>query len=168
MYTTKKAFTLVELIVVIIILAILWTISFLSMQWYSKNARDSVRKSDIEIIIKSLDLHNTKTGLYPEPTNWTQVTYSWAEVWTQWVIWKSVIDVVDELTKIPLDPLTQLPYTYSRLNTKKEYEVATVLEWEISLNNDILSKNVYADWTQLWYAYVKWTYNWVVAKVTSW
>ena len=43
----KRAFTLVELIVVITILAILWTIAFISLQWYSKDARDSTRITDI-------------------------------------------------------------------------------------------------------------------------
>ncbi|MDP2090240.1 MAG: type II secretion system protein, partial [Candidatus Gracilibacteria bacterium] len=41
----KKAFTLVELIVTIIILAILGTIVFISLQGYSQTARDSVRIS---------------------------------------------------------------------------------------------------------------------------
>jgi len=31
--TNKQAFTLVELIVVILILVILWTIAFISLQW---------------------------------------------------------------------------------------------------------------------------------------
>ncbi|MFK7780612.1 MAG: prepilin-type N-terminal cleavage/methylation domain-containing protein, partial [Candidatus Gracilibacteria bacterium] len=43
----KKAFTLVELIVVITILAILGTIAFISLQGYSKSSRDSVRISDV-------------------------------------------------------------------------------------------------------------------------
>lgn len=141
----KKAFTLVELIVVIIILAILWTISFIAIQGYTKKARDSVRKSDISTITKSLELHKVKTWIYPEPTAPTEVTFSWAEVWTQWVIWKSVIDVVDWLTKIPTDPLTDLPYTYSNLNTKREFEVAAVFEWNISINNNLkLLEETYA------------------------
>ncbi len=37
----KNAFTLVELIVVITILAILWTIGFISMQWYAEFAKNS-------------------------------------------------------------------------------------------------------------------------------
>ena len=45
----KKAFTLVELIVVITILAILWTIAFISLQWYSRDSRDSVRISDMSV-----------------------------------------------------------------------------------------------------------------------
>ncbi len=164
----KKAFTLVELIVVIIILAILWTISFIAIQGYTKKARDSVRKTDIWIIIKSLEVYKVKTWIYPEPTAPTEVTFSWAEVWTQWVIWKSVIDVVDWLNKVLKDPLIDLPYTYSALNTKREFEVAAVFEWNISINNNLkLLEETYA-WDQIWTAYVKWTYNRVLAKVSTW
>ena len=43
----KKAFTLVELIVVITILAILGTIAFISLNGYSAQARDSKRLTDV-------------------------------------------------------------------------------------------------------------------------
>ena len=56
MHLHKKGFTLVELIVVITILAILWTIAFISLQWYAKDARDSVRIQDVANIKKSLEL----------------------------------------------------------------------------------------------------------------
>jgi type II secretory pathway pseudopilin PulG len=47
---------LVELIVVITILAILGTIAFISLQGYSKTARDSARISDMSRIKTSLEL----------------------------------------------------------------------------------------------------------------
>lgn len=47
MRNTKQAFTLVELIVVITILAILGTIAFISLQGYSADARNSKRTSDL-------------------------------------------------------------------------------------------------------------------------
>ncbi len=50
-----KAFTLVELIVVITILAILWTIAFIAMESYSKSSRNSVRISDMSKIKSSLE-----------------------------------------------------------------------------------------------------------------
>lgn len=51
-----KAFTLVELIVVITILAILGTIAFISLQGYSAEARDSKRISDVSNIAKKVSL----------------------------------------------------------------------------------------------------------------
>lgn len=56
MRNTKSAFTLVELIVVITILAILGTIAFISLQGYSADARNSKRTSDIGNIQSALSL----------------------------------------------------------------------------------------------------------------
>ena len=67
----QKAFTLVELIVVITILAILWTIAFMSFQWYSKDARDSVRASDVSRLTTSFELYNVSSWIYPVPS-WNQ------------------------------------------------------------------------------------------------
>jgi prepilin-type N-terminal cleavage/methylation domain-containing protein len=65
--TNFKWFTLVELIVVITIIAILWTIAFITLQWYSAQARDSKRLSDIQNIKKSLELFSLNTWKYPLP-----------------------------------------------------------------------------------------------------
>ena len=80
----KGGFTLVELIVVITILAILWTIAFMSFQWYSRDARDWTRVSDMWNMMTSLELFQIAGWTYPEPTWWVLITYSWSiEVWTQ-------------------------------------------------------------------------------------
>ncbi|MDD3144658.1 MAG: prepilin-type N-terminal cleavage/methylation domain-containing protein [Candidatus Gracilibacteria bacterium] len=55
-----KAFTLVELIVVITILAILGTIAFINLQGYSTGARDSKRLSDINNIQKKISIETSK------------------------------------------------------------------------------------------------------------
>lgn len=62
-----SAFTLVELIVVISILAILATAGFLSIQGYSVRARDSSRVSDLANISKGLDLLIAKGNSLPIP-----------------------------------------------------------------------------------------------------
>ncbi|MDD3144850.1 MAG: type II secretion system protein [Candidatus Gracilibacteria bacterium] len=54
------AFTLVELIVVITILAILGTIAFISLQGYTSESRDSKRLSDITNILKKIAVEETK------------------------------------------------------------------------------------------------------------
>jgi len=56
----NKAFTLPELIVVIIILWTLATIWFISYDWHSSNARDSKRISDVTNLTKQLELIKTK------------------------------------------------------------------------------------------------------------
>ncbi len=56
MRNTKNAFTLVELIVVITILAILGTIAFISLQGYSADARNSKRTSDLGNLQSSISL----------------------------------------------------------------------------------------------------------------
>ncbi len=164
---TKKAFTLVELIVVITILAILWTIAFISLQWYSRDARDTTRKSDVWSIETSLTLFETQRWFYPEPTLWVDITFSWSQVWNQWSVWDSVIDNLSQLNKKPVDPLTLTEYAYSRLNTKKEFEVWATLEWWLTYNKSPLTQ-VSAAWTKLWTAYIRWDYNWIVAKVNTW
>jgi prepilin-type N-terminal cleavage/methylation domain-containing protein len=51
----KKAFTLVELIVVITILAILWTLAFVSFQSYNNDARNSKILYDVRNLTKAME-----------------------------------------------------------------------------------------------------------------
>lgn len=146
----KKAFTLVELIVVIAILAILGTISFISLQSYNMDARDGKRVADITNIKKSLDIYSVKEWKYPDPTGAKEITYSWAKIWDQWTFWDSVLRETKNVSNIPLDPVTNTEYSYSLLNSKKEYELWSILEWEWKL------------------AGLYWNYNWLVAKVFTW
>ena len=68
---TKHAFTLVELIVVITILAILWTIAFISLQWYSKEARDSARLVDARSLIWKINIENARGIPLSELLTWS-------------------------------------------------------------------------------------------------
>ncbi|MFK7780182.1 MAG: prepilin-type N-terminal cleavage/methylation domain-containing protein [Candidatus Gracilibacteria bacterium] len=131
----KYAFTLVELIVVITILAILGTIAFISLQGYSKTARDSTRISDLSTMKTSLELFNLDSGKYPEPTYGFDVIYSGSEVWTQGIFGIDTTNNVERLDKIPKDPLTDKEYTYSVTKTRQEYQLAGLMEGdEIVLN----------------------------------
>lgn len=60
MRNTKKAFTLVELIVVITILAILATIAFISLSGYSQDAKNSKVKSDVSTLRSAIETSLTK------------------------------------------------------------------------------------------------------------
>lgn len=162
----RKWFTLIELIVVISILGILWTIAFISLQGFSKNTRDATRISDLDSIKKVLSLYQLKENQFPIPTNWIDITFSWWTVWTQWIFWDKTRKVLWnqwQISTIPKDPLTWNEYTYSLLNTQNEYELAAVLEWT-SLS---ILPPTYA-WSSIWYSYIKWNYNKIMAKVNTW
>jgi len=165
----KKAFTLVELIVVVTILAILSTIWFISYQWYSISTRDWNRAISLQWMQKILELAKVQEWEYPEPTWWINVTYTWSTVWTQGTFWDEIsinVDWVDK--KSFVDPLTKLSYVYSRLNTNLEYEIAWIYEWDKIISKINLSNNTYAAWTEVSKAVVIWNYNKQVASVKKW
>ena len=164
MHRFQKGFTLVELIVVITILAILWTIAFLSLQWYAANARDSKRISDIWNIKKSLELFTLQTEKYPLPDNGETVTYSWEIVWTQWTIWDNVVEQLSRnIKKKPVDPGSEEEYIYSTIENRWEYEVLAIYEWWIT-NNAITHQTHAAD---TWYVKVDGTYNQLYTSTDS-
>jgi len=161
----NKWFTFVELLVVMMILIILWVIAFISFQSYLKSARDSWRTSNLKDIETSFDVFAISHAKYPQPSNPVAISYSGVTVWEQWTIWESVISQLEQFNEIPLDPLTEKEYTYSRLNTKQEYEIAAAYERD-NLAGINAWNTTYANGGQLAVAYVRWNYNGMVAKVT--
>ena len=162
-------YTLVEIIIAIVIAWILITISFISYASYNSNARDSARVEDLTNIWKSLEFFSVKSWTYPDP-GWTltNITYSWAILWSQWSVWNNLIQTVWNISKKPVDPLNQNEYRYSLTKNQFEqnYELSSDIEW-----NDItayISDKTYAasSWN---YSLVKWNYNhFVVRAFTGW
>ncbi len=164
MIKQNKAFTLVELIVVITIIAILWTIAFISLQWYSKDARNSVVINDISLIQKNLELFQINTWKYPEP-DWpiSWIVVNSANVFNQWFIWDNIFTNLWKLNKKPVNPLTWEEYVYSKTTYWNYYELKADLEWNSSLS---LLNNTYADNSK--YTFIRWNYNWVLAYTHTW
>ena len=118
MRNTKKAFTLVELIVVITILAILGTIAFISLQGYSADARNSKRTSDIGNIQSAITLKNVEgtpllsfvtanvaNELVPIALGWTAAASQ-----TNYAAGTPTYSVLNIVEKDFLDPLTDKAY----------------------------------------------------------
>ena len=163
----NKWFTFVELIIVMIILVILSLISFVSYQSYFKWVRDSARISTLKDLETSMDVYAASNAKYPQPSNAFAIAYSGAEVWQQWTIWNSIISQLPEFNEIPVDPLTDEEYTYSRSNTKNQYQIAAAYERD-NVSWIELWSSVYAEWKQLATAYVWGNYNSLVVKVKVW
>jgi len=153
---SSRAFTLVELIVVITILAILWTIGFISLQWYSATARDSVRISDIATMSKALEFYKLEQWLYPIPTDSYGISFSWSLAWNQWIFWEDTRAVTRWISESPRDPLTYNFYSYSVTNTGQEYELWAITE-RSNLSSHFLVNSVHAN--NAYFSYVRWNYN---------
>jgi len=156
---SKLAFTLVELIVVITILAILWTIAFISLQWYSRSTRNSVRISDLSNINKMIWVKIASTWKVPAPDDYIEITASWTVLNYQWIAWEKVLDVL-WVYNWWIDPLDETYYIYSTNSNLTKYQLLWFLEWEsvasfnmLETTNaevDLSSRTVETRWDELW------------------
>ncbi len=67
-HQSTRAFTFIELLVVVTIIAILSAIGLVSFTNANRNARDAKRKADLESIRQALVLYRSDNGCYPTGT----------------------------------------------------------------------------------------------------
>lgn len=167
-YQNKKWLTVVELIIVMSILAILWSIAYITLIWNSENARDTTRIRDLKDIETSMELFLLEKNFLPKPSLWRPITYLWSEVWYQWTIWDSVITNLNKINTKLVDPYYKVEYTYSRSFLKDKFQLSSILEKEVIANNSFNEKKsilssliipqTYAAKKVTWY--VSWNYSW--------
>lgn len=155
----KKAFTLVELIIVITILTILATIAFVSFWKYANQSRDANRVATIQQIEKALNLHFINTGYFPEPQDiYLSGSYNTTHLTNVGYINDTLAGIL-KLSKAPIDPLFNDFYTYATSTDRKFFQVAWVLESPIAGVVWWVNAKTYK-------SVVKWNYNWLYKK--SW
>lgn len=138
----KNAFTLIELLIVIMIISILSTIWFIEYSSSLSEARNSTRISDMWNIKISLKNNKLKTWNYPYPGNNFDITNSWTII-KQWLLNQDVYTL--ELDKKPTDPLLKTRYyTYSVTNNKLFFQIAMSLEDENAWNDSEMV--AFVDW----------------------
>lgn len=104
----KKAygFTIVELLIVIVVIAILAAITTASFSGISQRSRDVSRKSDVATIRKALELYYSDNGRYPSGscTASCKINSSWST--TSDGSWENLAGalVPKYLSKMPSDP----------------------------------------------------------------
>ncbi|MCX7881309.1 MAG: prepilin-type N-terminal cleavage/methylation domain-containing protein [Patescibacteria group bacterium] len=99
-FSKKKAFTLLEMLVVIGIIAIILSLGSVSYSTAQKKARDAKRKQDLKAIQNALEQYYSICG-YQYPTPVSQVFNA--------IICSSVNPTVAILPTVPVDPKTT-PY----------------------------------------------------------
>lgn len=163
-YNIKNtAFTLIELIVVIVIIWLLVTIWFLNFSSQRQLAKDTVRAQDLKTISNLLDLSFWKWHDFPKPNVTTMswwVLYQETIDWKQFETWTFGWDAIiaqfwEEASKISLDPNDKTEYYYSLSKDKRFYILRAKLDsgwyyaianYMTSLPSDILAKNT-TTWT---------------------
>lgn len=63
----SPAFTIVELLIVIVVIAILAAVSIIAYSGVQARSHDAKRLSDMKSIINALEMHKAATGSYPGP-----------------------------------------------------------------------------------------------------
>jgi len=134
--STSSAFTLVELIVTITILAILATIWFVSYSWYLAWTRDTNRTAQLKSISDTLELYRTNADL-PSPENAIDIKYNWSVIASQWYIWKNILEQIEYTTEW-IDPKDKQYFSYYLREDKKEYQLMAFLE---EANKDLVVSN---------------------------
>jgi prepilin-type N-terminal cleavage/methylation domain-containing protein len=153
----KQWFTLVELIVVITILAILWTIAFISLQWFARESRNSARVSDVATIRSALSFYSTENSRYPDPDNAQIISYSWAGLWKQWSFWEKARIELWRISKDILDPALNTSMDYGVLEVRSDYQISTI--YEVASVNIPWIESVYAADNSSFISQVEWTYD---------
>ena len=171
--TNKYAFTLVELIVSITIVAILASIWFFSYVWHLSEARDAERKANMWEIKTALKLYKQKRWAYPLPWNTFSITNSWKTVAYQWKLDEDV--TLSTMEKIPLDPFTDENYFYSVTKNKQEVQVSLTLEnWDFpiamlewyykTVSKNVLPSIMLATWSTVAVEIHDWIWNWAINR----
>lgn len=134
----KKGFTLVELMIVVVILAILSTVGFISYENYLTDTRDSKRLAQLTGLRDALRLNITKWKL-PYPDENVEIRNNGNVFLYQWYAWANVLESI-AYSDNTVDPLDDIWYTYLLSNNRKDFQLLGFLE---NYNTDVLSSVIW-------------------------
>lgn len=101
----RRGFTIVELLIVIVVIAILASITVVAFNGVQQRGKDSQRKSDITAITKALELYYIDNGRYPAGSGSTTINNSWST--TADASWQNLATALAPYTsKLPTDPIS--------------------------------------------------------------
>ncbi len=123
---TKQAFTLVELLVVVVIISLLSTLWFMKLSGYLEWVRDTKRVAQITEINQALEMFSTDK-LLPIPHSKIDILNGTWVIAYQWDIWKSILNILNFEGEW-IDPKSGEFYTYEIDEKRKHYELMVHLE----------------------------------------
>ena len=121
-------FTLVELLVSVMVLAIVSAIWFVSYSKHLTWSRDSARIAAVSNFERIFEIHKVNKWIFSTPTDAIDITYSGSTIWQQGFVWDSVYEELGQSKNPPLDPRSKKGFDYSISANKQEYNIAYILE----------------------------------------
>ena len=131
----KKAFTLIELLIVMVILAILSGLGLMAFGTIQQKSRDSRRKQDLANISKALDTYYNDYGVYPADSSGIILgcgldgieACDWGDVWED-------DNGTLYMSALPQDPANNQDYYYDQIDDNSYYFFARL---ENELDGDV-------------------------------
>jgi len=133
-----SGFTLVELLVSVIILAILATLWNIEYNKYLSDVRDTNRLAQLNWIGQGLSSYQVYNSL-PLPDNNIEIYGSGALIGYQWYMWDNALEVI-EYSNSWLDPLDKVAVSYYVNAKKNKFQLLSFLEIPADKQTSILSQ----------------------------
>ena len=125
---SPRAYTLVELIVVIAILVVLSTVGFVGYSQYTAGSRDGARVSDLRAIYQGIGVSVSQKGIAPAPDSPVSIYASTGVLLSlQGSVGESVRQTIG-LESGGRDPQDGVGYTYLRFKDKKSVQLLGYFE----------------------------------------
>lgn len=140
-FNNAKAFTLIELIVAIAIVAIISAVGFVSYSQAQKLGRDSKRKSDLQEISKALQLYYNDNSRYPQSGNndWQETFPVTTPPWINDLHTTPKPLNSNYISALPLDPVNNATYHYEYFSDGAVYNTCAANQYYMlvaTLEND--------------------------------
>ena len=124
----KQAFTLVELLIVVAILAVLATVWFVSYSNYLTGVRDTNRVTQLVGIRNAIESFKT-TKDTPLPEEKIDIEVNWELIGYQWIVWQTILNQIG-LSDGWIDPKDETYFPYYVTRDRKYFQLMAFLEDE--------------------------------------
>lgn len=101
---SRHGFTIVELLVVIVVMGVLFSVGVSAYSGVQQKTRDTQRVSDMKTIMKALEMYKTQTGEYPPVSTGTNTISGWEVSSISPSQFLAPLKTLGVVSQVPVDP----------------------------------------------------------------